>query len=44
MVSLSKGLGAVGRRVRFVTHRDLREEDIPQALEAVDRALQSKAP
>jgi threonine aldolase len=36
--------GAVGGRVRFVTHRDLRDEDIPQALEAVDRALQSKAP
>ncbi len=36
--------GAVGGRVRFVTHRDLRGEDIPQALEAVDRALQSKAP
>jgi threonine aldolase len=36
--------GAVGGRVRFVTHRDLRDEDIPQTLEAVDRALQSKAP
>jgi threonine aldolase len=36
--------GAVGGRVRFVTHRDLRDEDIPQALEAVGRALQSKAP
>jgi threonine aldolase len=36
--------GALGGRVRFVTHRDLRDEDIPQALEAVDRALQSKAP
>jgi threonine aldolase len=36
--------GAVGGRVRFVTHRDLRDEDIPQALEAVARALQSKAP
>jgi threonine aldolase len=36
--------GAVGGRVRFVTHRDLRDEDVPQALEAVDRALQSKAP
>jgi threonine aldolase len=36
--------GAVGGRVRFVTHRDLRDEDIPQALEAVDRALQPKAP
>ena len=36
--------GTVGGRVRFVTHRDLRDEDIPQALEAVDRALQSKAP
>jgi threonine aldolase len=36
--------GAVGGRVRFVTHRDLRDENIPQALEAVARALQSKAP
>lgn len=36
--------GAVGGRVRFVTHQDLRDEDIPQALEAVYRALQSKAP
>ncbi len=34
--------GAVGGRVRFVTHRDLRDEDIPQALEAVERALQPR--
>ncbi len=36
--------GAVGGRVRLVTHRDLKDEDIPQALEAIERALQSKAP
>jgi threonine aldolase len=36
--------GAVGGGVRLVTHRDLKDEDIPQALEAIERALQSKAP
>jgi len=36
--------GAVGGRVRFVTHRDLKDEDIPRALEAMESALQSRAP
>ncbi|GLV49409.1 hypothetical protein TJA_25110 [Thermus sp. LT1-2-5] len=27
--------GAVGGRVRFVTHRDLRDEDIPEALRRI---------
>jgi threonine aldolase len=31
--------GAVGGRVRFVTHRDLRDEDLPLALERVEAAL-----
>jgi threonine aldolase len=34
--------GVVGKRVRLVTHRDLRDEDIPQVLEAVERILQSR--
>jgi threonine aldolase len=29
------------RRVRFVTHRDLRDEDIPQALKRIEQALQT---
>ncbi|MEN2981739.1 MAG: threonine aldolase family protein [Thermus sp.] len=36
--------GAVGGRVRFVTHRDLRDEEIPEALRRVEAALQAKAP
>lgn len=35
--------GAVGGRVRFVTHRDLRDEDIPEALARLEAALQSAA-
>jgi len=35
--------GRVGGRVRFVTHRDLRDEDIPLALERVHDLLHSKS-
>lgn len=35
--------GAVGGRVRFVTHRDLKDEDIPEALARLEAALQSAA-
>lgn len=31
---------AVGNRVRFVTYRDLRDEDIPAALKRIEQALQ----
>lgn len=30
----------VGNRVRFVTHRDLKDEDIPTALKRIEQALQ----
>lgn len=35
--------GRVGGRVRFVTHRDLRDEDIPLALERIQDLLHSKS-
>ncbi|WP_234553245.1 threonine aldolase family protein [Thermus caliditerrae] len=35
--------GAVGGRVRFVTHRDLKDEDIPEALTRIEAALQRAA-
>jgi threonine aldolase len=31
---------ALGSRVRFVTHHDLADEDIPRALKAIELALQ----
>jgi len=34
--------GRVGGRVRFVTHRDLMDEDIPLALERVQDLLHSR--